>query len=1014
MHPLLTRQLKRLFGIPDEPKLTAALLELRRLADSDGLQEETRNLLGGLDRLLGQVDNTYQQHEADITLRDQSLEISSEEILQANEKLRRKERRQHAIIESLRHTANELLRSTHLPELSDDETSLEKLSLLMSDLVKERQQVQSKLERTLSELERQKSAIDQHAIVSITNTNGKVTYANEGFCRVSGFQRHELIGKKHPQFNQTDQSAATIKKIWSTIRHGHTWKGEFANRNKTGTPFWLDATIVPFLDTQGEPFQYIIICTDITERRIFQEQLKDAIHRAESANQAKSEFLANMSHEIRTPMNAIIGLSHLAIEGKTDQRQHEYLTKIQSSAKTLLSIINDILDFSKIEAGEMTLETVDFSLSELLEQVCTIFCFSAEQKSLEVVYSVAPDLPDRYIGDPLRLGQVLTNLASNAVKFTEQGEIVISVTAEESQQGKIRLRFDVSDTGIGLSEDKLTVLFDSFSQADSSTTRKFGGTGLGLAISKSLISMMEGEISVESTEGEGSNFYFTLPLQIDPERETPKNLQLHGARTMVVDDLEKSRDTILKTFRFHGANATGKACGETCIEELQRCCREEPTRPYQLTLIDWSMPGMDGLQLLRTIQSDPLIDPKPRIILMSKYNNDQAIRQTETRNTTLLTKPIIPTAFLNAVLKALGRPTLRIRHEATSVSSRDVENIQGILGAHILVAEDNPVNQQVTRALLEHYGLKVKIAEDGRAAIEALAKTRFDLVLMDVQMPDIDGYEASRIIRQDATYDEMPIIALTANAMSGDREESLAAGMDDYLPKPIEPDALYAMLIKWIQPGQTGHIFNEEYTSSAILLPEHLPGIDIEAGLKRMRGNQALFRDLLLRFRADYEHWSGRISIAILENNREEALHLAHALKGVTATIGAMDLSTAGTSLEKHLKTDMEDLTEIHNTVTDQLYQVLDGLKSLDKPPESATSRPVSTLDQQTLQTLLSSMKPLLVNGDLQALQLVEQLHEMVRGTEMVSTALELKKHVDAFDFEKALSTLESHSPSPQ
>ncbi|MEG7524572.1 MAG: PAS domain-containing protein, partial [Chromatiales bacterium] len=270
MHPLLTRQLKRLFGISDEPKLAAALLELRQLANSDGLQEESRNLLEGLDRLLGQIDNTYQQHEADITLRDQSLEISNEEILQANEKLRRKERRQHAIIESLRRTANELLRSTHLPELSDDETSLEKLSLLMSDLVKERQQVQSKLERTLSELERQKSAIDQHAIVSITDTNGKVTYANEGFCRVSGYQRYELIGKKHPQFNQTDRSAAIIKKIWSTIRHGHTWKGEFANRNKTGTLYWLDATIVPFLDNQGEPSQYISICTDITERRIFQ------------------------------------------------------------------------------------------------------------------------------------------------------------------------------------------------------------------------------------------------------------------------------------------------------------------------------------------------------------------------------------------------------------------------------------------------------------------------------------------------------------------------------------------------------------------------------------------------------------------------------------------------------------------------------------------------------------------------------------------------------------------------
>ncbi len=657
---------------------------------------------------------------------------------------------------------------------------------------------------------------------------------------------------------------------------------------------WYEGTCSP--SAEG----IVVYFSDVTERKAGEQALLEAKTAAEAASRAKSEFLANMSHEIRTPMNAILGLVHLMQQTELSARQKDYAHKLRGSAQSLLGILNDILDFSKVEAGKLDLEQADFRLDDLLDNLATIVSTAAREKDIEVLFMVQPEVPLELIGDSLRLQQVLINLAGNAIKFTERGEVVVTVEAVTLTAEHATLAFSIRDTGIGIAPEQQRQLFAAFSQADSSTTRRYGGTGLGLAICTRLVTLMGGGMSVSSEPGKGSDFRFTAVFD-RPAQPMARPVQTRALprslRVLVVDDNETARESLASLVRTFGWTAVTSPSGEAAIAELSRAAAAE--LPYEVVLMDWRMPGMDGIEASRHIRSDRALTA-PIIIVVTAFSQEHAVQEVVDLGLDgIIVKPVTGSALLDAVATAYALAP----DGAPCAAAPVAVPARPLAGKRLLLAEDNAIGQQVAREILERVGAVVTVAGDGQQAVDLVhgAETGFDAVLMDVQMPRLDGFAATRALRAEARFAHLPIIAITASALPSDRAHCIDAGMNDHVAKPLDPPQLIDTLLRW--------------TGGAVTLPPVLPpalppvlpatpvvappaGIDMADAMRRVDGDAELFHRILMSFAATHAGIADAISDALETGQLDDARKLAHDLKSMSGSLGARRLSAAAEAVQ--------------------------------------------------------------------------------------------------------------------
>ncbi len=1023
------------------------------------------------------------------------------------------------------------------------------------------------MQGTLAELEEQRFALDQHAIVAITDPAGTITFVNEKFTAISGYSNEELIGQNHRLLNSGHHPKDFFLGLYATLARGEVWHDEICNRAKNGNLYWVDSTIMPLVDSAGKTKSYIAIRSDITQRKLaelqndnslaiveatleatdngiivindhgkalhhnrrfldlmnldpekvlfgdvqsmlgnvisrlsngaaFESLVEGILHSgglfsagsmnfkngriveytvrelqlpngeagqvwsfiditaqtlvaaelnrakedAEAATQAKGDFLANMSHEIRTPMNGVLGMLNLLSNTELNAKQRHQVRLARSSGEALLTLINDILDFSKIEAGKLEMESIDFDLRQLLGELAEGMALQAQSKGLEIVLDLAGIEQSRVQGDPTRVRQLFVNLISNALKFTAQGEVVIRAALRAGGEGKVVLEASVEDTGMGIPSAQIEHLFDSFSQVDSSTTRKFGGTGLGLAIVKKLCELMGGDITVTSESGKGSCFAFTLHLGLSDKAAVVRPVvDLHGVRILVVDDNATNREVLEQQLSHWGAYVTEADSGESALNVLN----EQAEEPFPVAIIDMQMPLMDGAELGRIISGDVRFESTALIMMTSMSEPGDAQFFARMGFAAYFPKPTTTSDLFDALAVVLGggealqaaRPLVTPNYlHSLSVPAED-ENPAPRLSKsdfRLLLVEDNVINQHVALGLLEDMGYGADVAADGAVAIEMLqaapAEAPYQFIFMDCQMPVLDGYEATaKICAGDAgeRYREIPIVAMTANAMAGDRMKCLEAGMDDYIAKPIDPDLLENILKRYQGLSATSPqaasspvaTAEEQGTDGAELAAR--PGINTEAQqeypvwdreglLKRVRGNESLLLTLLQQFILDMPLQMEQLEQAVGDEDLALVASLAHTIKGIAGNLSGQRLQYLSAGLEQSALQDEgagRDLQGQWTNFAEQYQQLYLHLEKYSQAQEEAAA-PTSSDARGELSLVIEQLSAKLEQGSYVD---AEDLHSFQahcqQGPEQALLAA-LTQQLSQFDTPAALASI--------
>ena len=857
-------------------------------------------------------------------------------------------------------------------------------------------------------------------MIGLIDRDNRYILVNESYIKAFGRSKEELIGKTVDELFGQEMKAILEPRIQRCF-NGETMVFETWYRYpKIGERF-MSVHYSPWI--QDDIIENVVVSgRDITRLKRIEEQLDMARTEAEEANKSKSEFLARMSHEIRTPLNAIIGLTHLVMQTHLSGKQLDYLKKITTSSKSLLAVINDILDFSKIEAGKLTIESVDFKLDDILEKVSSILSIKAHKKGLELIFEIDPDVPNRLVGDPLRLGQVLTNLINNAIKFTEHGEIILRIrVSHRPKKQKAVLIFSVIDTGIGMSTRQIKKLFKSFSQADHYITRKFGGSGLGLSICKGLIEIMGGSISVSSIPGKGSTFSFECPFNWKRmDSYIPKNQKdTQNIHILLVDNNETSRTVFKKTLTDFSFQVTAAANADESLKILTTNLQT----PFSLILVNFKMPDLNGIELTKQIKKLPKFEQIPIILMVTAFRDKNTIQTARSSGIDIiLSKPIKPSTLLDSIMSSLNQKQVLSIIDNNTASHKFKDRYQ--LSGKILLVEDNDINQEVADELLQLSGFKVKIVSNGQKAFDEFTQHMgaYDAILMDIQMPVMDGFVATKLIRKfeednnNDTKTPIPIIAMTAHAMAGEKQRCLSAGMNDYTTKPIDPDILIQTLCRWIPhlKEQAVNLFQSSENAHKTKIKSTYPGLNVAAGLLRIHNQESTYLNILNTFVNDFIHCADSLQKAFDDQSYSEARHLVHNLKGVSGNIGAERLFESCCVIEKLFKKNalnqipeqIEALkTELDDTIA-AIQSILkeEAWKSLENIPDekNQSEKKNISIGYIEIPDLLTEFDRLLQQHHLDAEQILDQIRSRFTHSDFAQEFSIIAAHMARYDYVKA------------